>query len=177
MTRATIYLAGGIAGMEWNECNLWRENVEQLFPDCKVLNPLRVFCHPQETQDTGTDQYSLPFDRKHPDARINALDRTPRNDRFSRDYQDIFNSTHIFMNFIGAKQRSVGTTIEFGMAFGLNRPVVMAMEPGNPNENEFLRYFAGEAFIHTSLCGAVNHMRRLVGLPLLEFGDEAMVTV
>ena len=53
-----------------------------------------------------------------------------------RDSFDVRTCDLILANFVGATSISMGTIWELGLAFGLNKPVVIAMEDeGNPNDH------------------------------------------
>lgn len=56
-----------------------------------------------------------------------------------RDSYDVRSSDVILVNLLGAKTRSLGTTSEIGMAYVLNKPIVLVMEKsGNCHDHPFI---------------------------------------
>ena len=53
----------------------------------------------------------------------------------TRDFNDVKRCDAILVNLLGAKSASLGTVMELGWAYALQKPVVVAIEPiGNPHD-------------------------------------------
>ena len=153
---SSVYLAGPITGLTYDEANAWRLETEQYFAQygIQTRNPLRAkqFLQQQGTLETyGNADAINPLAR---DAGITARDRN-----------DVMNSDVILANFLryetvdvheeGAVtaddwtifERGVsncGTPIEFGWADAYRKPVIMVMQAeGNPFDHGMMRSIAG----------------------------------
>jgi nucleoside 2-deoxyribosyltransferase len=59
-----------------------------------------------------------------------------------RSLYDVRRSDVVLANFLGATERSVGSIVEIAVAYDRNIPVVVVLEPGNPNDHMFIREMA-----------------------------------
>ncbi len=154
----SAYLGGPIAGLTWTECVNWRIQVEELLRPLECKSPLRDFNGVSQTICNGN------FNEHVNDHQIVPFEKL-----FQRDYQDVSLTDMGFFNFIGAKAVSVGSVSEVAWTYEKRKPVVVAMEAGNPNENHFLLWQITKRCY--TLKDAVNFARSLAGLPAYDLGD------
>jgi len=166
---ALIYLVGPIGGQTWEQATGWRYLVASLLQPLDCRSPLRPMNGMDIAQSTHLDKSGLlqgQDDEKVPFSKL-----------FDRDYGDVDAADALFINFIGATRKSIGSAMEISRGFKRGIPMVMAMEPGNINEDVFLE----EHFKHPSqemncrchtLKAAVNAMRAIFSLPAYDLGDN-----
>lgn len=158
--RPTVYLAGPIGGLSWDEAHGWREAAPKLIAPCKVISPMR-----------DMDGVSLRTSCFTTDGREQAveMDRIPFHKLFQRDYMDAHTCDAMLINMIGSKTRSVGTICEIAWGYRRAIPMFMAMEPeGNPNDNPFIAPMIARRF--PTLADAINGLREYYGYPAYEAG-------
>jgi nucleoside 2-deoxyribosyltransferase len=120
-----IYLAGPITGLTWAEATEWRVEAAERFKDAWdgknryiTLSPLRG----KEYLKDETDIKHSYDDHQLSSAKmINA-----------RDMFDVRRSHLLIVNLKNAKKVSIGTILEIGAAFILNKPIIVIMEPSVP---------------------------------------------
>lgn len=126
-TKPRIYLAGPMAGLTIDEANKWRQYLANSYGGLfEFVNPCR-------------DKEEL---RKH-----GAMTQFGYDDAFmcgnhavfSRDTHDVLSCDGVLINFLGARQVSVGTIFEMGLAWGSRKPIVSVLEEGNPYDHIFTR--------------------------------------
>lgn len=149
-----VYLAGPIAGLTHGEATYsWRKEVfEGLhgvhyvgFDKGDIESSVQVHCYsPMRGKTFLADKGvlgTLGYD--NPISRVQAI--------LGRDRDDVRTSDLVFMNLIGAKAVSMGTTVELGWADAYRVPVILCMEDmGNPHEHIF---FQG---LHMYRCNSVT---------------------
>ena len=125
----TAYLAGPMAGLGYASAATWREKVTEGLQDvCECLSPLRG-----EMLSNGV--YSATATDSSAFNTQNAI--------IGRDRFDCCNSDLIFMNLLGAKKVSIGTTVELALADASRKPVIVCMEAsGNPHDSIHVRGLA-----------------------------------
>jgi len=129
-----VYLAGPIRGLTFVGSTSWRNYVKNLFrPEIIAYSPLR-----------GKDEVlaNLPII----DDRTNPVNHplTLRKGVVTRDRYDVLSSDLIFVNLLGAHEKSIGTMFELAWAHDHGKPIVLAMEDkGNPHDHTFVREVAG----------------------------------
>lgn len=126
--KKTVYLAGPITGLSYRGCTDWRKVVAAQFaPDIKCADPLRGSHEFLKAEQSIADHY--PTTLYHSEAAL-----------FKRDLIDVRTCDLVFLNLLGATDKSTGSTSELAWAFILEKPVVLVMEPsGNPHEHAFVR--------------------------------------
>jgi nucleoside 2-deoxyribosyltransferase len=143
MQHKKIYLAGPIAGTSYNVSALgWRAYVDEqltgFYPN-KGVPPqpdagIQLDCYSPMRgkgflRDLKKDEVlgKLPFNQS-PVSTTNGI--------LGRDRNDCMKSDLIFMNMLGAKETSIGTTVELGWADAARVPVVLVMEdPGTVEDS------------------------------------------
>jgi nucleoside 2-deoxyribosyltransferase len=138
-----VYLGGIVSGLSYKEANGWREEAIKRLSCSGIVgvSPMR-FKENLENEDIlsplGSERDVI----------------TSQKGIFIRDKQDILNCDVMLMNLLGAKTQSIGCSMELGWANLLNKPTVVIMEPGNPNEHAFIYQTAD--FLVESLLEAID---------------------
>lgn len=135
--RPSVYLAGPITGLTYDEGQDWREYAQAfLAPTIDAFSPLRAKQHLRELgvlDNAGTpDSKYIGLHALSEPAGITARDRF---DCMGRDL--------VLVNFLGATQVSIGTCIELGWADAARRPIVIAMEEDNIHRHAMANQVAG----------------------------------
>lgn len=167
-----VYLAGPIGGLTWEEANGWRTYVTELLKPLNCLSPLRDI--EVDGKMLSLKGFTNTSDKKFL-SNSRASGDLPFQILFDRDYRDVDFCNFLFVNMIGAKKKSTGTIMEVSRAFKRGIPMVLAMEPGNANEDIFFETHFNHSYypsarVHT-LKEAVNYVRRVFRLPVYDFGD------
>lgn len=160
--RPSVYLAGPIGGLSWEEATGWREQAEELLRPCTTASPLRDMdgmsikdhCFVTDGARASNQENYVPF---------------PFSKLFQRDYMDVHTCDAMLINFIGAKKQSVGTICEIAWGFRRGMPMFVAMEPGNINENPFLTPQMHRRF--ATLADAMNALREHYGYQPYDAGS------
>ena len=120
-----IYLAGPITGLTWPEATEWRVEAHNRFADASdgrnryiSLSPLR-----------GKEYLKDETDIKHSYDEHQLSSAKMIN---SRDMFDVRRSDLLIVNLKNAKRVSIGTVLEIGAAYILNKPIIVIMEPPVP---------------------------------------------
>jgi nucleoside 2-deoxyribosyltransferase len=142
--RPSVYLAGPITGLTYDEGQDWREYAKAWL-DAEGIDgysPLRAKTH---LRAIGVLDSAGKPDSAY--LGMNALSEpqgiTAR-DRFDCTGRDL-----VLVNFLGAKTASIGTCIELGWADASRTPIVIAMEEDNLHRHAMVNMVAG--FIVPSL--------------------------
>jgi hypothetical protein len=161
--RPSVYLAGPIGGLTWDEAAGWRLQAKDLLRPCSVLSPLR------DTDDGRSLRYSHFTTDGRPDLSNGEL-VLPFSELFKRDYMDCHTCDAMLINMIGAKSRSVGTICEIAWGYRRAIPMFLAMEPeGNVNDNPFLTPQLPRRF--PTLADAMNALRAFYNYPAYDAGS------
>jgi nucleoside 2-deoxyribosyltransferase len=129
--RPTVYLAGPITGLTYDEAVGWRAQVRHEFAQSGIecFSPLRG----QRYLQTAGELSAHARDIAHLDPMVEG------SSIFYRDRADVENCDLIFINLIGAKQPAVGTAMEAAFANILRKRSLLIMErDGNPAEHVML---------------------------------------
>lgn len=123
----TVYLAGPISGLTYNDSEDWRYAAECLLEPYGItaLSPLR---HKQFLREHG--QLSATAE----DYAHHSPLSTPRG-IMTRDRFDATRCDVLLVNFLGATRVSVGTVMEIAWADLKRTPIVCIMEAGNIHEH------------------------------------------
>lgn len=156
MVNKTVYLAGPISGLTYEEASGWRNEItaELAKFDIKCLAPLRAAVHLRTRQGLLTDCEILP----DCEGAVKSMS-TPRG-VVARDKFDATRCDVLLVNLLGAKKISIGTCIEIGWANALNIPIIVVMEPGNIHNHAFIRESA--SFITESLSDSVYIIKAIL---------------
>jgi hypothetical protein len=129
---ATVYLAGPITGCSYGECTDWRQYAihELAQHGIKGLNPMRgkeYLSHVEKFTADGNK-----YGEMHGVRNVMSLNRGI----MTRDRWDATRCDALLVNFLGAPQISIGTSMEIAWADLSRIPIVCAMEDvGNPHEH------------------------------------------
>lgn len=125
----SVYLSGPITGLRYKEALTWRDYVRERLETAEIAvrDPLRGSKSFHSTRKIiKKDEYVVP------ELSDTAL--------LQRDKLDITNCDIVFVNLLGAKHISVGTMIEIGMCYMLDKLVVLVMEEkGNIHDGPLVR--------------------------------------
>jgi len=132
MVFKTVYLAGPISGLSYDEANDWRSEVRNqlLKMGIKAISPLRSKVWIKDAKQI--DQASTLIDFL-PDDMDASVMKSMSNSRgiTTRDRFDCLNSDVLFVNLLNAKQVSIGTVMEIAWADALRKPIILIIEPNN----------------------------------------------
>lgn len=135
MSKPTIYLAGPMTGLTWEEATEWRDMATlRLTPQWRVITPVRGQTKYNKatmgdviTASTMTEeQPSLPL--AYTATGITAQDQ------FYIDQSD-----WLLVNFLNANRVSIGTVWEMGYAWGRNKMIISVIEPNSIHDHPFVR--------------------------------------
>lgn len=127
----SVYLAGPIKGLSYDEATDWRIDVEHQLQRAGIrsLSPLRF-------KDYLKDEKELK--ENYPGHNLSKSKTL-----FTRDMMDVRTSDLILANFLGAEKVSIGTCVELGVAFEAKKPVIVIMEAkSNPHDHDFVKNIA-----------------------------------
>lgn len=143
MTVKSVYLAGPIAGLTYDGAVDWREAARLVLGRHGIdgRSPMRGKDLLREAGVLGTQPYG-----EHPLASQAGVT--------TRDRFDCTTSDVVLFNFVGADRVSIGSCIELGWADAARRPIVVAMEGGNPHDHLIVKGVAG--FVVPSLSEAIS---------------------
>lgn len=126
-----VYLAGGIAGLTGAEMLDWRVKAgnDLAVRGVETLNPMRA----KESLVVGaTGVNRLGHDFRAYEKRGAFF---TSKGIMTRDSTDVRRADALLVNLLGLTKPSLGTVMELGWAFMLNKPVVVAIEEsGNPHD-------------------------------------------
>ena len=128
MSRPLVYLAGAIAGLQFGDATDWRLDAEGKLFDrgIETLNPMRA-----KHALASRGRISVDFH----DYETNGAFFTSRG-IMTRDSTDVRRSDALLVNLLGLTKPSLGTVMELGWAYILNKPAIVAIErSGNPHDN------------------------------------------
>jgi nucleoside 2-deoxyribosyltransferase len=147
---ASVYLAGPIAGLDYDGATGWRDAAakELADADIKALSPLRGQENLRSVGLIGTGGRD-----DHPLSTESAI--------FARDHNDVRNCDVVLMYLRGADRVSIGSMFEAAWAVELRKPLVLVIETGNPHDHAFLRQAA--AFVVDNLPDALEVVRHIIG--------------
>lgn len=128
MNRPLVYLAGGIAGLPGSETVEWRRYaaVRLDLHGIESLSPMRAKDALANQSRIGTDfnEYA------HRGAFFTSRGI------MTRDFNDVKRCDALLVNLLGLTKPSLGTIMELGWAYALQKPAVIAIEAeGNPHDN------------------------------------------
>jgi len=123
-----VYLAGAIADMSYEGATDWRTNAAYVLLDrgVETLNPMRAKSKAALGALIGNNFHNY----EHRGAFFTSKGI------MTRDSTDVRRCDALLVNLLGTVKPSLGTVMELGWAYILNKPVVVAIEKsGNPHDN------------------------------------------
>ena len=133
----SIYLAGPISGLTYNEATEWRITTKKALEPygIKCLSPLRAAVHLRNHEGLLTDCEIIEGTVEG----YAALAMSTPKGVVERDKYDCMNCDVLIVNLSNAKKVSIGTMVEIGWA-NMNRiPIILIMEDGNIHDHAFVR--------------------------------------
>ena len=133
MSKPSVYLAGPIKGLTYDNSQEWRTEITgMLAPEVDAFSPLRAkaFLRSEETI-VGSYEHDPMSSQKGITTR----------DRFDATSRDL-----LLVNFQNWQSVSVGTLIELGWADGLRIPIVGVGEFDHPMVQEVVGFWAGDIY-------------------------------
>jgi nucleoside 2-deoxyribosyltransferase len=134
----SVYLAGPITGLTYDDGNDWRETARLELEGVGITgwSPLRS---KQFLREIGVlDSAGTPDS-----AYIGLNPLSEPKGITTRDRFDTMRSDLVLMNLLGAERVSIGTMIEAGWADAARVPLVVAMETDNVHRHAMLNEVAG----------------------------------
>lgn len=142
MKNYTVYLAGPIAGLTYEEATGWRDYCVDYLAryDIIGLSPLRK---KEYLKSFGSEPLYSNADEYKKNGHVFDVMATNRGimtrDRFDAGRCDI-----LFVNFLGAKRAGIGTCMELGIADTKRTPIVAVMEDeGNIHDHAMINEVIG----------------------------------
>lgn len=129
MLRNSVYLAGPITGLTYEECVGWRERAKEELAKAGITaySPMRGKLYLNNNKPIEAFNDRLP----------NQL--STQKGIVGRDYFDATTADVMLCNLFGAKTRSIGTVYELAWRFMQRKPVVLVMEKeNNVHEHPFI---------------------------------------
>lgn len=156
MVSKTVYLAGPISGLTYDEATKWRDHVTNELGrfGIKCLSPLRAAIHLRHADGLLGD-CEIQAGTK---PAVEAMS-TPRG-VVTRDKFDATRCSVLLVNLLGAKKVSIGTCVEVGWANANDIPIVLVMEKGNCHDHAFVRESAN--FITESIDDAAYIIKAIL---------------
>jgi len=129
--RSKVYLAGPITGLGWKDCTDWRDAVVKKLSKYNILglSPLRGKNYLSQ-EECLQDNYG-----EHVMSTSKGITY--------RDMNDVRQSDVILVNLLGTEKISIGTILEIGAAFVLNKPIILVMEDINVHKHSMVMTMAG----------------------------------
>ena len=125
--KGPVYLAGPITGLTWQKADDWRLNTAKELAAVGIgcIDPLRGMRYAGKATGDGA-HHELEGHSKLSAGHLITC----------RDAYGVRCCSALLANLLGAKKVSVGTTLEIGMAYALNKYIMLVMEPeGNPHDH------------------------------------------
>lgn len=120
-----VYLAGPIAGYDYDSVSNWRIQFSDMTPEwVKCMSPLRGKDYLNDGNRILSEGYVHPL--------------SSNNGITARDRLDVGRCDLMVANFLGADKGSLGTAVEFGWAkppFGKQVPIIMVVEESHVRYN------------------------------------------
>ena len=130
MSKPSVYLAGPITGLSWEQATAWRREAIAFFRDCGIdaYSPLRGKEY-LSSETKLADHYEMP---------LSTAKAIVMRDRFDCTKRGV-----VLVNLLYAQRISIGTLFEIAWANAVGVPIVLAMEPGNPHDHPFVTESCG----------------------------------
>ena len=168
MGKPLVYAAGPIAGCTWEEAVEWRDHIVTALPECHILTPMRG-------KEFLKGMAAMPLTSAYVDpaaksvmTELDAVIST-QHPIVVRDHWDVARCDILFVNLLpslSTGKSSIGTCFELAWAWKYQKPAVVVMNDGNPNDHPFVRE-AAYAVVPTT-ARAIIITRTLLDLPPLE---------
>lgn len=137
-----VYLAGPIAGLPYDQTVDWRKYAAEKFPPHIIgVSPMRGKEYLKDEKMVGMSYEDIPM--------------SSRKGITGRDGFDVEHADAVLAYFLGAKNVSIGTVFEMGIAYGHGRiATVMVLEENNPHQHAML--IASSVYVVSNLDDAIH---------------------
>lgn len=127
-----IYLGGPITGLSWAEATQWRINLTEKFKDASFGSGRNYVClSPLRGKEYLSEEQNIKHSyEEHQLSTAKMIN--------SRDMFDVRRSDLLIVNLKNAKKVSIGTVLEIGAAYILNKPIITVMEEDNIHRHSML---------------------------------------
>lgn len=133
MSTKSVYLAGPIGGLTFRDAVEWRQEVVRQFYEVEGSVEI-IGMSPLRYKDFLDEEGVLHCTDDYPHVLCGQRGIT------TRDFYDVRTCDVLFVNFLGAKSVSIGTSMEIAVAHQTRTPIVVAMEnEGNLHDHPILR--------------------------------------
>lgn len=152
--RPSVYLAGPITGLTYDDGQDWREALKKEFGVVGIdaFSPLRQQSYLKKFGTLDAGGLNSSYFGAHP--LTNPPGITDR-DRF-----DVMTRDTILVNLLGAERPSIGSVLEIGWADAYRKPCVVVMEEGNIHDHAMIHGCAG--FVTDDLETAVDTVKAVL---------------
>lgn len=153
MATKSIYLAGPITGLTFDDADEWRVKARDFLAkhDIAGMSPLRGKSYLQTLGELSATCVQ--------EGNAGLLSK-PRS-IMTRDFYDATTCDVLLINLLGATKVSIGTMMELAWAFQCRTPVVCCMEEGNVHEhamvNEAIGFRVSSLEEGLAVCVAILH--------------------
>jgi nucleoside 2-deoxyribosyltransferase len=158
----TVYLAGPITGLTYDNAQDWREKVAGVLWNHGVMSrsPLRgkQYLRPLGDLDNGDPIISSY-------ANNSEWPLSSPKGITLRDRNDVKTSDVVLANLLGADKVSIGTVLEIAWADAFGTPSVVIMEKDNPHQHSMIQEASG--IVVESLDLAVRVTLTICGVDIL----------
>jgi nucleoside 2-deoxyribosyltransferase len=128
VSKPKVYLAGAIAGLGFDAATDWRHQAKHALGErgIEALDPMRA-----KAALSSKGKISTNFH----DYENTGVFFTSRG-IMTRDFNDVKTCDALLVNLLGLVKPSLGTVMELGWAYALQKPAVVVIEEkGNPHDN------------------------------------------
>jgi len=135
MVNKTVYLAGPISGLTYDEATEWRQDAQEELAKSgiKAISPLSSAVHLRHHKGVLTDCEITPG----LECAVRAMS-TPTG-VVTRDRFYCLNTDVMILNLLGSKRVSIGSMVEVGWANARDIPIILIIEEtGNLHEHAFV---------------------------------------
>lgn len=153
-----IYLAGPITGLTHEGASGWRDQVATIFGGMgfECFSPMR---HTDNLKGVGVIQGNEEY-------QSNVM--TTAKGVMSRDFFDVKRADLLLVNLLGTKRVSIGTVMEIGWAWHMQKPVVVIAEPDNEHVTHLMMQEAISVVvpdIATGIRVVQSYLQNHIGVP------------
>jgi len=132
MSKPTIYLAGPMTGLTWEQATQWREKAALILtPSWRVVTPVKGQL--QSAQSDVITASTMDDTQEHLPLAHTATGITAQDEFYVRQ------SDWVLANFTGSTRVSQGTVWELGFAWGLGKQIISVIPKGDVHDHPFIR--------------------------------------
>jgi len=147
MNKPSMYLAGPITGLSYEQVTEWRTTVTQTLEGIiTCVSPMRgkIYLLNEVKIEDAYEHYNMSSQK--------AI--------FARDMFDVARTDSLFVNLLNAKRVSIGSVMEITYAWVLRKPCIIVMENDNIHHHAMIREAA--PWIVTTVDEGIEIARKLL---------------